>query len=221
MLPFIVRDRRTGRRYKVFQYISCYCLSNLLQIPCIIFFISIHLMLLFIRFCWIVWLTHPGISIHLMLLFIPITGFLDGINIEFQYISCYCLSSSILLSISLTHISIHLMLLFIMSGPRLKFQLNFISIHLMLLFIVLYSPLERRNKNFNTSHVTVYPSPSLSRITGRYFNTSHVTVYLVHVTLYLFWSVNFNTSHVTVYPFRIKISLCCFCISIHLMLLFI
>ena len=91
----------------------------------------------------------------------------------------------------------------------------------MLLFIVLYSPLERRNKNFNTSHVTVYPSPSLSRITGRYFNTSHVTVYLVHVTLYLFWSVNFNTSHVTVYPFRIKISLCCFCISIHLMLLFI
>ena len=92
-------------------------------------------MLLFIRVCWIVWLTHPGFSIHLMLLFIPITGFLDGINIEFQYISCYCLSSSILLSISLTHISIHLMLLFIMSGPRLKFQLNFISIHLMLLFI--------------------------------------------------------------------------------------
>ena len=139
MLLFIVRDRRTGRRYKVFQYISCYCLSNLLQIPCIIFFISIHLMLLFIRFCWIVWLTHPGISIHLMLLFIPITGFLDGINIEFQYISCYCLSSSILLSISLTHISIHLMLLFISErGSN-----------------------ENANRYFNTSHVTVYLYPAI------------------------------------------------------------
>ena len=137
MLLFIVRDRRTGRRYKVFQYISCYCLSNLLQIPCIIFFISIHLMLLFIRVNGLKIIQDRWISIHLMLLFIDMC--LSGKN-------------------SVLNISIHLMLLFIsergsnenanryFNTSHVTVYLypaipgNFviqISIHLMLLFISL------------------------------------------------------------------------------------
>ena len=183
--------------------------------------ISIHLMLLFIRFCWIVWLTHPGISIHLMLLFIPITGFLDGINIEFQYISCYCLSSSILLSISLTHISIHLMLLFIMSGPRLKFQLNFISIHLMLLFIY------------------IQPSQGILLYKFQYISCYCLSLWLVTVVSFVRISIHLMLLfivgvHVHLLSFLIFQYISCYClsysvegtkapriISIHLMLLFI
>ena len=134
-----------------------------------------------------------------MLLFIPITGFLDGINIEFQYISCYCLSSSILLSISLTHISIHLMLLFISErGSN-----------------------ENANRYFNTSHVTVYLYPA---IPGNFVIQISIHLMLLFISLACyrcFLCQDFNTSHVTVYQFsQIRLIFVCL-ISIHLMLLFI
>ena len=95
-----------------FQYISCYCLSISIEASSTDITISIHLMLLFIfKTC------SSGcvccISIHLMLLFIlkqknKISGMknfntshvtvylpvfaLQFLNVEFQYISCYCLS---------------------------------------------------------------------------------------------------------------------------------
>ena len=79
-------------RFNVFQYISCYCLSESDWIPTTGNRISIHLMLLFIR-C-LSWKTKPvkRISIHLMLLFI-ISKIVYVIRfLTFQYISCYCLS---------------------------------------------------------------------------------------------------------------------------------
>ena len=98
-----------------------------------------------------------------------------------------------------------------------------ISIHLMLLFIIsacIYSSLQI---HFNTSHVTVYPKRKTGQpyradisihlmllfiwqewisysIIDWHFNTSHVTVY--HCKYYpdLHYLSDFNTSHVTVYP---------------------
>ena len=98
-------------------------------------------------------------------------------------------------------ISIHLMLLFILSACNATYKCFFISIHLMLLFIVpspnFPSPSPKfqyiscyclsqhcsqfpvNSPNFNTSHVTVYRFPPGFTISvNRYFNTSHVTVYL-------------------------------------------
>ena len=108
--------RRTpqGLNHKtIFQYISCYCLS------CVRWFcktckqISIHLMLLFITSLSITAYQLPFISIHLMLLFISVADALALGRDKFQYISCYCLSSSTCTSSPSLWISIHLMLLFI------------------------------------------------------------------------------------------------------------
>ena len=184
---------------KLFQYISCYCLSGdksiLLHgikhfntshvtvyrksipdhLPDDI--ISIHLMLLFIRFIISLYYLMPdfntshvtvylfafwhhfsnsSISIHLMLLFIDLFD-----------ISPLCSTS----------ISIHLMLLFILTGAnQLDYNCPFqyiscyclsllfahrqcdelISIHLMLLFIIKNLILIMFSEYFNTSHVTVY-----------------------------------------------------------------
>ena len=74
----------------------------------------------------------------------------------FQYISCYCLS---LLVDSLPcpdHISIHLMLLFILLPVCSLLCMSRISIHLMLLFIEFGRFLNKLSDHFNTSHVTVY-----------------------------------------------------------------
>ena len=76
----------------IFQYISCYCLSNpnRSKKKKIFDFNTSHVTVYLrqkqkygIRDC---------ISIHLMLLFIHFGGFLFFIPIIFQYISCYCLS---------------------------------------------------------------------------------------------------------------------------------
>ena len=112
-----------------------------------------------------------------MLLFIAVSSFGTSFPVEFQYISCYCLS---LISISYTSwltsfqyiscyclstssraflissdISIHLMLLFIilLDNSHLYYQ---ISIHLMLLFIKISCTCRASYSYFNTSHVTVY-----------------------------------------------------------------
>ena len=56
-----------------------------------------------------------------------------------------------------THVSIHLMLLFISYGNCKAKEVKWVSIHLMLLFICEISLITNRLLCFNTSHVTLYP----------------------------------------------------------------
>ena len=76
----------------IFQYISCYCLSILVLFHSENEFISIHLMLLFIKQKHRTGRRKHGISIHLMLLFIDQYPTKFAFFFQFQYISCYCLS---------------------------------------------------------------------------------------------------------------------------------
>ena len=99
--------------------------------------------------------------------------------VKFQYISCYCLSKCLLNMQYVFRISIHLMLLFIITCACIVERTRKISIHLMLLFI--------------QSGYSQY-------IASNDFNTSHVTVYQIKQCKLLSSCVNFNTSHVTVYP---------------------
>ena len=102
-------------RRSTFQYISCYCLSVWRLWVDRTYYISIHLMLLFIDIIRMKWHIQSIISIHLMLLFIA--RYLRRIHNlrSFQYISCYCLSVSKMQTYRKIWISIHLMLLFIVS----------------------------------------------------------------------------------------------------------
>ncbi len=95
MLLFINGKKRIVNRKVLFQYISCYCLSITGQNIRMCNEISIHLMLLFIpiRIPSFLISTSDFNTSHVTVY--PITGFLDGINIEFQYISCYCLSNEL------------------------------------------------------------------------------------------------------------------------------
>ena len=96
-----------------FQYISCYCLSEMER----------HGMAVI------------GISIHLMLLFIgSVLEILKKIHL-FQYISCYCLSSYIMSMFhnvnyfNTSHVTVYPLAVVCVSSH------SHISIHLMLLFI--------------------------------------------------------------------------------------
>ena len=103
-----------------------------------------------------------------MLLFI---GFMYG-NYDqvlvFQYISCYCLSETSILSLQKSRISIHLMLLFIFIFRKVAKHIiafQYISCYCLSLVKALKSGAK---KDFNTSHVTVYlkliiPVPILER----------------------------------------------------------
>ena len=143
------------------------------------YWVSIHLMLLFIFRLPCVTSPLKRVSIHLMLLFIR----------RFAGNHDLC-----------TVVSIHLMLLFIVLLQKDKYRRIRVSIHLMLLFILLeymeewnrrvfqyiscYSlsvgkkMLNGSIKCFNTSHVTLYHSPIISKsLFSKCFNTSHVTLY--------------------------------------------
>ena len=138
----------------------------------------------------------------------------------FQYISCYCLSQGFSGCGWYSHISIHLMLLFIANvyqnvGATTYFNTSHVTVYHLYKFHIPPDHL-----NFNTSHVTVYLFNSLSfRVCScisihlmllfipiftphlsfiSHFNTSHVTVYLDFTAGYLIGQY-FNTSHVTVY----------------------
>ena len=76
--------------------------------------VSIHLMLLFICRTRRTWNISRSVSIHLILLFIEETGSAEKKLQPFQYISCYSLSSmGYPLVLVALWVSIHLMLLFI------------------------------------------------------------------------------------------------------------
>ena len=152
---------------------------------------------------------------------------------EFQYISCYCLSSSFFKKSISICISIHLMLLFIDSFRATGKRTLQISIHLMLLFIGKFNL--KNSKLLLFQYISCYClSPATPRTPPHTanFNTSHVTVYLVngvyyhhsllefqYISCYCLSKQNFlrvrrlsdfNTSHVTVYrlfkaPHTVKI----------------
>ena len=96
-----------------FQYISCYCLSHkVLFLSCHhTHFNTSHVTVYLIIFIHLSITLH--ISIHLMLLFIVSHNSLYFVQLQFQYISCYCLSVWCRCNINKYKISIHLMLLFI------------------------------------------------------------------------------------------------------------
>ena len=124
--------------HKWFQYISCYCLSKKPFWNNTTTIISIHLMLLFILHASIAAVISSVISIHLMLLFIVhrchssknLNTYFNTSHVtvyhnmcqnllsfqKFQYISCYCLSRRSKIRRWYNHISIHLMLLFIVNS---------------------------------------------------------------------------------------------------------
>ena len=119
----------------LFQYISCYSLS--------LFFAKIKTKIFYV-------------SIHLMLLFIRNNSYYPMYEPWFQYISCYSLSERSFRPGKCYHVSIHLMLLFIIKASNefvkmAKFQ-----------YISCYSlskgrwNLNLRMMRFNTSHVTLY-----------------------------------------------------------------
>ena len=96
------------------------------------------------------------VSIYLMLLFIGSILVKIAEDAEFQYTSCYSLSSSascfsfLLPGFNTSHVT-----LYRCKGPR-KCPGSLVSIHLMLLFIYSRWSLMRTKWRFNTSHVTLY-----------------------------------------------------------------
>ena len=232
-----------GMERTLFQYISCYSLSER-------------------TFIFVI---RTSVSIHLMLLFISES--VRGISalMKFQYISCYSLSEDgqvtmelqqcfntshvtlyrrewqkclgidavsihlMLLFIQLAwkhihpdlFVSIHLMLLFIKFGIILIFSLYMVSIHLMLLFITEAAETRQRRSNVSIHLMLLFiivDCGLLMDMTG--FNTSHVTLYLR--TLF----ITFNASmfqYISCYSLSAfsATTLSDFCVSIHLMLLFI
>ncbi len=97
--------------------------------------VSIHLMLLFICRTRRTWNISRSVSIHLILLFIEETGSAEKKLQPFQYISCYSLSEMSDGTQGNGLVSIHLMLLFISIRLVSSISAQSVSIHLMLLFI--------------------------------------------------------------------------------------
>ena len=200
MLLFIGSFQSKLKNPLIFQYISCYCLSqfssweNWSRIP-----ISIHLMLLFIRESIIWYLSALVISIHLMLLFI-ISDF--TFNLSYFHFNT-------------SHVTVY------PYSQRYQISASAISIHLMLLFISVALAWMLTKSNFNTSHVTVYRYKPVLYIDMPTFQ--YISCYCLSevATKMINSKMHFNTSHVTVYHFYTFDSFQFHIISIHLMLLFI
>ena len=148
----------------LFQYISCYCLS------CVRWFCK----------------TCKQISIHLMLLFIHSDQNFLPVSDSFQYISCYCLSLR-------PHVTVRPVLYFNTSHVTVyqiltSFNSTFhhISIHLMLLFIMIAYKIDVLEAHFNTSHVTVYRKETTSRYRYRFIS--------IHLMLLFIFLISFVTS---------------------------
>ena len=135
-------------------------------------------MLLFIKCRSILYAIQYLISIHLMLLFI-LRALYWSLEVRwFQYISCYCLSSTL--------------------EQTLSKSSNFNTSHVTV-YRQISRPLTKYSSNFNTSHVTVY-----RRWITNIGRTTNISIHLMllfikgHSTGYALVSY-FNTSHVTVY----------------------
>ena len=192
-------------------------------------------MLLFIVTYFSVITSVSNVSIHLMLLFIWEAFLTVRKKGTFQYISCYCLSSSHAMmeqtSLQFQYISCYCLSI---SGAVNSATFT-VSIHLMLLFIMMQQQVPQQMQSFNTSHVTVYLrqiSVTASRtcvsihlmllfisfVPPTFPCSSPVSIHLMLLFIKsevgtLLCSPRFNTSHVTVYLFtvsRIVFAIFCF-----------
>ncbi len=135
MLLFIIPSHSISLSSSMFQYISCYSLSGRSLSDVIPVFVSIHLMLLFIRASTTSLTGLSAVSIHLMLLFIQRHPEVGEAQQAFQYISCYSLSKP------------H----YFPNREMMCFNTSHVTLY----------PQEKRSRafgenSFNTSHVTLY-----------------------------------------------------------------
>ena len=106
----------------------------------------------------------------------------------FQYISCCYLSGKIQLEYGESATFQYISCCYLSAYTRIPIPHNRVSIHLMLLFILSLFPLIwALVSGFNTSHVAIYRN-TLQQLcdTGRGFNTSHVAIYLTTLRCFPF-----------------------------------
>ena len=161
---------------------------------------------------------------------------------EFQYISCYCLSLiwiqiiQAMQNFNTSHVTVY------PNRYHTDTVTFHISIHLMLLFIMKPIRLLRSSSNFNTSHVTVYLISDIKPFKSTIISIHLMLLFILSLMMLRSFLSHFNTSHVTVYRNILSVRchsiifqyISCYClssskfpvitpivISIHLMLLFI
>ncbi len=184
------------------------------------------------------------VSIHQMLLFITTSDARLGDSYLFPYIKCYCLSGQELPLLSLltlfpyikfyclsqcdvnSHgiyiVSIHQMLLFIISLRSIVSFCTCFHTSNVIVYRIVHTPPWAQASSFHTSNVIVYPiSALLAAVRKLCFHTSNVIVYRVSNTPSSRTAYSFHTSNVIVYRFIGKSSCYGFSVSIHQMLLFI
>ena len=119
------------------------------------------------------------------------------------------------------HVSIHLMLLFILTTEIAEMAIDLFQ------YISCYSLSKTDflrlswDISFNTSHVTLYPRERTD-LWKRSNVSIHLMLLFIRKSVYLrCFSGCFNTSHVTLYHVDLGSGIICINVSIHLMLLFI
>ena len=134
-----------------------------------------------------------------MLLFIGSILVKIAEDAEFQYTSCYSLSSSascfsfLLPGFNTSHVT-----LYRCKGPR-KCPGSLVSIHLMLLFISQRMNRIIRYLSFNTSHVTLYHWRGFKRLYRWEVSIHLMLLFIVSMAKQSGIGSRFNTSHVTLY----------------------
>ena len=245
MLLFIMSDEEIKKQYTEFQYISCYSLSQMKQSDASAFVEFQYIS------CYSLSLWGPGAP---------------PARQSFQYISCYSLSKQTNKDEWFRGVSIHLMLLFIIPSHSISlsssmfqyiscYSLSELPPHLWRVlvpfqYISCYSlsrgtlKWAKRNKRFNTSHVTLYRRKHLSNTlqedlfqyiscyslslstppeVKQRMSFQYISCYSLSKPHYFpnREMMCFNTSHVTLYLCNIIRQCCDANVSIHLMLLFI
>ena len=132
-----------------------------------------------------------------MLLFIGNPGIAERVNLSFQYITCYSLSSCKTDCGGTFPVSIHHMLLFIGRMNGHEQEESFVSIHHMLLFIRFTCTLNRIRAGFNTSHVTLYPEQPLLPIMKNKFQ--YITCYSLSWLLCISFNCSLKFQYITCY----------------------
>ena len=162
----------------IFQYISCYCLSfcSLPPFSVGVDFNTSHVTVYLIRSHIII--NSIYISIHLMLLFILLEFDLALVFPTFQYISCYCLSSSLMSKkkrmnhFNTSHVTVYLRQLRTLSESRVDFNTSHVTVYRLMHQNGVWIMVFQYISCYCLSSIFIRLSSIL-----RYFNTSHVTVY--------------------------------------------
>ena len=163
----------------------------------------------------------PDVSIHLMLLFIMSDEEIKKQYTEFQYISCYSLSKQTNKDEWFRGVSIHLMLLFIRNNSYYPMYEPWFQ------YISCYSLSERSFRPGKCYHVSIHLMLLFIIKASNEFVKMAKFQYISCYSLSTFWTYmntleqRFNTSHVTLYRRDVGTWTWGWCVSIHLMLLFI